>query len=201
MKFIDLFDNVGDSLVVIHNNLNELDSLVCNLQGNSYKWADAFTYLKGVSAHWSQSTALFENLSSKWDTFANLIFSFSGIWEGTTSYIYPHPFVEGSVNLGTIKNFVNTFIPARNQPNNKKISIFYFIQNYAAIPTQTNNIFQKSVSSVCYKNIENAWVEVDCAKNGICPLNLCDDLFKNIDINSAYDCFNCVERFYYLIDV
>lgn len=201
MKFIDLFDNVGDSLTTINDNIIELDALVCNLQGNAEKWNSAFTYFQTVSAHWNESTTLTEHMSGKWDTFSNLIFSFSAIWQGNKSYIYPHPFIEGAINLGAVRSFVNTFIPVKDYPLNQKISVFYFIQNYDAIPTQANNIFQKSVSSICFKNLSGAWSEVDCSKNGICPLNLCDDLFKSVDINDAYDCFNCVERFYYLIDV
>lgn len=201
MEYIDLFQNVGDSLATINNNILELDGLLCNLNAQAEIWNRAYTYFIANSSHWTEPTNLISFLSGKWEGFTNLIYSFSGLWQGNVTFIYPHPFVEGGINLNDIKNFVDGNVYLSAYPENQKITFFYFIQNYAAIPTQSNNIFQKAVSSICYRKINNQWVETDCFKNKICPINSCDSPYKFLNLDDSYDCFNCVERFYYLIDV
>jgi hypothetical protein len=197
---IDINENAGNSLATINSNVSELESLVCNLQQKNIAWHDALDVWNDHYTSWNNMTNTVNELSGKWTDFANVVHSLSSFWNGTITFIYPTPFVEGTQNVKPIYDFLTLNQPANTFNTDQKISVFYFIQNFEANPSQKENIFQKSVSSVCFQNVENDWKQVDCWRNNYCLVDNCSDLFEAIDVNSQYSCMAKTEILYYLVN-
>lgn len=200
IKTIDINENVGNSLEKINNNISEFDSLVCNLQQRNIEWHDALDVWNNHYTDWENMSNMVTELSGKWTDFANVVHGLSSFWNGTITFIYPTPFVEGTQNVKPIYDFLTTYQPTKNFNTDQKITVFYFIQNYDANPSQLENIFQKSVSSVCFQNVEKDWKQIDCGKGNYCLVDNCSDLFEAIDVNSQYSCMAKSEILYYLIN-
>lgn len=197
---IDIDENVGNSLKKINDNIIELETLVCNLQKRNIAWHDAVDVWNDHEASWSSMSTTINELSSKWNDMANIVYSLSSYWNGTITFIYPHPFVEGTQNVTDIKDFLINNHPPDSYNIDQDVTVYFFIQNYDSDPIPENNIFQKTVSSICLQNSGTSWEIVECGRKENCHIDNCDDLFQSINVNSQYSCMAKSQILYYLIN-
>lgn len=196
---IDIDSNVGASLPTINDNVAELEALVCNLQTKRDGWQDAMALWNEHYTEWDSVASTVNELSGKWMGMTSVVQGLSSFWNGTITFVYPDPFVEGTENSQPIKDFLLLNHPPEDYADSQKVSVFFFIQNYPALSTQTNNIFQKAVSSVCFENTGTDWNQVECNRTSYCLADNCSDLFEVIDVNDQYSCMEKSEILYYLI--
>jgi hypothetical protein len=196
---IDIDSNVGNSIKTINDNVAELDALICNLQTKRLQWQDAMSVWDTHYADWDSTATTINELSAKWMDMTSVVRGLSSFWNGQITFIYPDPFVEGTENQQPIHDFLLLNHAPEDYSTGQKVSVFFFIQNYPAITTHTNNIFQKSVSSVCFQNTGSDWSQIECNRNEYCIVDDCSALFEVIDVNDQYSCMAKTEILYYLI--
>ena len=200
IQTIDINENAGNSLSKINSNVQELEALVCNLQKKNIAWHDAIDVWNEHFDSWDNMATTVTELSAKWDDMSNVVFSLSSYWNGTITFVYPKPFVEGTQNPKPIQDFLTNYHPPKLYNKDQHVSVFFFIQNFKEKPIPKDNIFQKTVSSVCFQNDGQNWNQVECGRLENCLTDNCGDLFEVIDVNNQYSCMQKSEILYYLIN-
>lgn len=129
MKTLSKYEYLGNSLVKINENFNEMNVRVDNLYSEKQKWDGFFTLIQSISSNIQHFVNTIPGLTGNWKETSDLVYNVKGFWEEPILVVYPKTFNMVG-NYLEVQTFLNENFSCDNFSPTQLLKCDFLCKNY-----------------------------------------------------------------------